>query len=579
MPGLFGIVAKDPALPDSQLSQHAWRMAAEMRSRPWQSTEVRAQRGFCGGRVHLGVLNPAPQPLCSEDDSKMVWFDGEIYPGSPRQGTTPPAAQVLEWIDTPALLAGVDGVFTGACFDSAHQQLALFSDRLGLRPLYYTETRDWFAYAAEVKALLAILPQTSKLDEISLRQFFGFGHLLGDRTWWQGISLLPPGSIWRLGRTGQRRQRYWSFAQIKRDPIPLPEAEQQFAYAWSRSVRQRTKPGRTALLLSGGLDSRLLLAELSRQGHDITAITFGEPGCSDIQIAKRCASIARVPHRILHITPETWWQHREDAIWQIDGLINGLDLHAAIATEDLRYGNCCNPMNLAGDLLFGGSYLREDLADKEWDPRLLMRDRYIENPFWSREETLESSMGDIEEYCTGPSTDCFYLMQRVRRCTIYGPIAYAHYCETTYPSMAYPLLQLFLGGLTDEQRLHSRFYNRFLCTRYPAYYNDIPWQKTGRGLNESPLTSIRRRAARRLERLMQRPTPSRSFANYSREHYTLGVRDKLSEYGDLLTESCLGGQVSEALAGKKGPLNAATMLAILTLEVYLRQVLGIPKKL
>jgi hypothetical protein len=57
------------------------------------------------------------------------------------------------------------------------------------------ETEKWFAFAGEVKALLAICERTPQLDDVSLRQFFGFDHMLGERTWWQGIELLPPASV------------------------------------------------------------------------------------------------------------------------------------------------------------------------------------------------------------------------------------------------------------------------------------------------------------------------------------------------------------------------------------------------
>ena len=76
----------------------------------------------------------------------------------------------------------------------------LATDRLGFRPLYYVETADWFAYAAEVKALLALHDHLPAVDEIAVRQYFAFDHMLGDRTWWTGIALIPPANVWRVSR-------------------------------------------------------------------------------------------------------------------------------------------------------------------------------------------------------------------------------------------------------------------------------------------------------------------------------------------------------------------------------------------
>jgi len=97
-------------------------------------------------------------------------------------------------------LSDVDGVFALACYDLNKRELFLGNDRLGFRPLYYTETKEWLAYASEVKALLAILDWIPDLDKISLRQFFGFGYMLGERTWWEGIKLFPPASVWRISK-------------------------------------------------------------------------------------------------------------------------------------------------------------------------------------------------------------------------------------------------------------------------------------------------------------------------------------------------------------------------------------------
>src|SRR5205823_610568 len=144
-----------------------------------------------------------------------------------------------------------------------------------------------------------------------------------------------------------------------------PEVHEEFGRLWSQAVRQRSKPGPMPLLLSGGLDSRLLLAELTRQGSDLISITFGDPECADMKIAQQCAKTAGIRHRPLPLTAENWWQGREEAIWQTDGLINCLDLHAIIARDEMHTGKCLSHLNLAGDTLFGGSKLG-GVASEDW---------------------------------------------------------------------------------------------------------------------------------------------------------------------------------------------------------------------
>ena len=250
MPGLFGILAKrDPSEVD--LRGKAQRMAVSLKTRPWLEEELWESRWFCGGRVHLGILNPAPQPMLAAD-GRRVWFDGEVYPGSAAPGMTPEAEQIIaSTAGSAPALAQLDGAFGLACFDPDGVGLTLGNDRLGLRPLYVTETVEWFAYASEVKALLAARDTLPALDETGLRQLIGFEYLFGERTLWKGIELLPPASVWKISPSSQARRRYWSFDEIARDPRPEEEVRERFAALWRRAIARRQKEGTMPLLLSG----------------------------------------------------------------------------------------------------------------------------------------------------------------------------------------------------------------------------------------------------------------------------------------------------------------------------------------
>ncbi len=590
MPGLFGIILKKPGLSERGLRSMGRRMADSMRRVPWLHTDIWGDSMFCGGRVHLGILNPQAQPLTREGNSIRLWFDGETYPTSAESGATPTAEEVAELVSgAGAGLAEIDGIFNLACYDPDKRELILANDRLGFRPLYYTESEEYFAYAAEVKALLAIRSTLPDLDEISLRQFFGFGYMLGERTWWKGIELIPPATVRRISTKGRTSSRYWSFDEIRRDPRDEADVLVEFGRLWSQSVQQRSKPGIMPLLLSGGLDSRLLLAELRAQGADLVTITFGSKDCPDMKIAQQCAKIAGVPHRPLYLNAANWWHGREEAIWQTDGVVNGLHLHVAIALDELHIGTCYTLKNSTGDTLFGGSKLGMK-ASPDWSrsPRYLLEGMYIANPFFRCKEVVDVSIGDCDRYMYGPSTDCFVISQRQRRMILTGPGAMAAYCEVVNPGISLPLLRLVLGSLSDEQRRESKFYNRFLASRYPAYFCDIPWQKTGRGLAESLPIWISRGVRGRVAKLTRRvpgawrigervQPVNKGFANYAHFLHASKTREKLLGE-ELLLDEFLRGAVRRVLENPaQAPLlKAQVITAILTFETYLRQVVGIP---
>ena len=116
MPGLFGVLSRTAELPGTHLANLAYRMASSMLCVPWLQTEIWADRRFCGGRVHLGILNAQPQPYAAETLPQQVWFDGEIYGEQEGRSVNPTAEQVVGYYaDQGERLAEVDGLSKGAC--------------------------------------------------------------------------------------------------------------------------------------------------------------------------------------------------------------------------------------------------------------------------------------------------------------------------------------------------------------------------------------------------------------------------------------------------------------------------------
>jgi asparagine synthase (glutamine-hydrolysing) len=556
------------------------RMGAALRDQPGLALDERAGDVYGGGRVSSRVFNPEPQPLLA--GRCVAWFDGEVFHAPDSPGRTPTGDEIARWLDHPArALAAVDGVFSLASFDAKAGELVLATDRLGFRPLYVTETADWLAYASRVGALLAIRDRTPPLDPIALRQFFAFDHLLGDRTWWQGIEVVPPGSLWRISATGRQARRYWTFDDIPSAPMPAEEVIPEMARLWSQAVRQRRKPGLTPLLLSGGLDSRSLLAELRRQDAPVATITFGAPGCPDMVIARRCARLAGVPHEPRALDAETWWRGRDAGIAQTDGLVNAVHLHATSVADAETVGNRVSPIHIAGDSLFGGSYLADywipPAARADWREswREIVR-RYCQpNPFFPPAEVVEASSDDAGRYLEGRSPDCFFYLHRQRRFILHGAIALSPRFETTYPSLSLPLIDLLLGKVAPEERKDHRLYARFLLAEYPEYFATIPWQATGRGLAAPPPTRLGRIARRLLGRAPWL-APSRSrrpFADYGRLVRVSRLQQRLARHS-LLVEDALGPAARSALA--TDGLDARVLLGLVTLETYLRQATGAP---
>ncbi len=578
MPGIYGVMDRSN-MGAERLSALGSRMAAALRTQPWLLTEQWCAPGLCAGRVHLGILHSAPQPIAAPGASLRAWFDGLVYPEDEKRGRAPTGQEVDAWLrGGETAFAGVDGEYALALWEKAEGRLTLVTDRLGYRPLYVAQTRSWFAYASEVKAILAIMDRTPPLDRVALRQFLAFQRIWGRRTWWEGIELLPPAALLRVDHSGRRERRYWSFDDIRREPRPIEEVIPEFVRLWSRSIARRRGRGPMPHLLSGGLDSRLVMAELRRQGQPLTAFTFGEPGCADMRIAARAARVAGVEHRRLPFDEVSWWHGRATGIWQTDGHASAVDLHAVRAADALRMGCRQTIKHGVGNNLPGGLLpLKYDLGGWPSTGEYEARIRFHDNPFICEEEAVEASGPDIEPVIDGPSPVAVALLASARRKTLPGCYALMAHCEVLIPGIDLEILRLLVGGLTDEQRHHGGFYRPFLTSRYPEYFRDIPWQQTGRGLDESwPVEQARewvRRIGRKLGRPVGRPA---YFADYDRLVASSAPLRWLRGQ-ELLTDHYMDGAASrylENVPGEKGWSRHA--LTLLTIETYLRQVEGRP---
>lgn len=232
--------------------------------------------GLAHTRLSIVGLDDGAQPMVTADANLAVSYNGEIFNYVElREDLNARGHRLGTGSDTQVLLAayaekGLDclsdlnGDFAFAIDDRPRQRLVLARDRMGVRPLFYTEHLGALFFASEVAALLALPGVSSELDPIALDQTFTLWSPIPPRTGYAAIKELPPGHVMVLEKTGQRIYPWWQpeFPDAKDvDPTDFNERVDELEALLKDATRIRLRADvPVGAYLSGGLDSSLLSA-------------------------------------------------------------------------------------------------------------------------------------------------------------------------------------------------------------------------------------------------------------------------------------------------------------------------------
>lgn len=267
----------------------------------------------------------------------------------------------------PKFFELLNGTFHGLVIDLREKKLVLFNDRYGLGRLYYHEADDGFYFGAEAKSLLRVLPQLRRFDLRSLGEFYSCGCALQNRTLFEGISLLPPGSIWTF-RPGQRVLKEAYFRKEAWEALSQLPAEayyQKLKDTFTRILpRYFTGKQPISLSLTGGLDSRMIIAAAQVPAGAIPCHTFGGNyrDSEDVKVARRVAELCRQPHEVLRVDEKflpQFLKNAERCVYITDG---AMDVSGAVGLYVNRQARGFGLVRMTGN--YGSEILRGNVAFK-----------------------------------------------------------------------------------------------------------------------------------------------------------------------------------------------------------------------
>lgn len=283
-------------------------------------------------RLSIIDLEGGRQPIENEDGSLVLIFNGEIYNYQElRAGLVERGHQFRTLSDTEVILhlyeeLGADclrelvGMFTIAIWDKRQRQLFLARDRLGIKPLYYTEHAAGFLFASEFKAILQYRRLQPELNAEAVHAYLALRYVPGPDGMFRELRKLPAAhyAVVRNGRVSLHR--YWT-PEIYSGPFPASEEEYLEGYRerFERGVRRRMiSEVPLGAYLSGGLDSSTIVAVMAKlTSKPVRTFTVGFDyehdelaqaaetarllGCEHTPIACRISDVALLPKLVYHL--------------------------------------------------------------------------------------------------------------------------------------------------------------------------------------------------------------------------------------------------------------------------------------
>jgi len=240
-------------------------------------------------RLSIIDLSGGHQPMSDREESVWVVFNGEIYNFPELRSELESHGHVFRTnSDTEVIIHGykqwgdevlnrLNGMFGLAIWDARRHRLVVARDAFGIKLIYYKVDEDRVYFGSEMRAVRAALPQEPDIDPISVNLFLRYRYTPSPYTMLKGIRKLAPGTKLTVENGRAEVSRWYRFKPSPFEPAKSAgEAKEELLAIYKRAVRrQLISDVPVGLLLSGGLDSGLLLALMNLYGKSWPTYTIG----------------------------------------------------------------------------------------------------------------------------------------------------------------------------------------------------------------------------------------------------------------------------------------------------------------
>lgn len=369
MPGIVGIIRRQPY---EGIDGDLDKMLAAMRHKAYYAGDKYVNRDIglhVGWWSHPRCLG-AQMPLIAQDGGVILIVIGEHFSHScasvPKHGKEADDRTVQDLLrlyreSENGFFNSLNGWFCGVLVDTHLGRTTLFNDRYGMGRIYCHEGNDEFIFASEAKSLLRIRPALRAIEPESLAQYLRFNCVMGNKTLFKSISLLPGASSWSFsGSVIPEKGRYFDYATWEQRPaVAAAEFHEKFDELVSGILPSYMDNEQSvALSLTAGLDTRAILAAARERRQGFPCYTFGGlwGETFDIRTARKLAAACDWPHETIRIDERflrEFPHYAKQSVYISDGT------HDALGAHDVYFNEVAHkiaPIRLTGK--FGSEVVR-----------------------------------------------------------------------------------------------------------------------------------------------------------------------------------------------------------------------------
>ena len=246
------------------------------------------------GHRRLAIIDRAGghQPMSNEDGTCWIVFNGEVYnhrelrPLLEAKGhrfrTSCDTEAILHAYEEfgPACVERLEGMFAFAIHDGRRRELFAARDRLGKKPLFYTEVDGILYFSSELPSLAQALGERADIDLAALEGYLSLGYFVAPSTIYRGVSKLEPGHWMKVAGGRLEVRRYWDVTEFDTETRPdkqlLNLIDEELRAAVTARLESEVPLG---AFLSGGIDSGLVVSYMAEAlGDRLVTASVGFTG-------------------------------------------------------------------------------------------------------------------------------------------------------------------------------------------------------------------------------------------------------------------------------------------------------------